>query len=122
MKWEKQEQINLGLDLGFLNDRINVTLDWYQKESKDMLMDLQMPTYMGTSGNDNSKLRAPMGNYGHIRNTGLELTLNTHPLVGNFQWDSEFQISWNKNKLIALNGHQPVRAIMGYCAMGKYIR
>ena len=63
-----------------------------------MLMDLQMPTYMGTSGNDNSKLRAPMGNYGHIRNTGLELTLNTHPLVGNFQWDSEFQISWNKNK------------------------
>ena len=39
VKWEKQEQINLGLDLGFLNDRINVTLDWYQKESKDMLMD-----------------------------------------------------------------------------------
>ena len=118
VKWEKQEQINLGLDLGFLNDRINVTLDWYQKESKDMLMDLQMPTYMGTSGNDNSKLRAPMGNYGHIRNTGLELTLNTHPLVGNFQWDSEFQISWNKNKLIALNGTAS-SAIMGYAQWGS---
>ena len=113
VKWEKQEQIDLGLDLGFLNDRINVTLDWYQKESKDMLMELQLPSYMGTSGNGNSKLNAPMGNYGHIRNSGFELTLNTHPLVGKFQWDSEFQISWNKNKLIALNGTAS-SAIMGY--------
>ena len=113
VKWEKQEQIDLGIDLGFLNNRINLTLDWYQKESKDMLMEMQMPSYMGTSGNGNSKLKAPMGNYGHIRNSGLELTLNTHPLIGKFQWDSEFQISWNKNKLVALNGTAS-SAIMGY--------
>lgn len=118
VKWEKQEQIDLGIDLGFLNDRINLTLDWYQKESKDMLMELQLPSYMGTSGNDNSKLKAPMGNYGHIRNSGFELTLNTHPLVGKFQWDSEFQISWNKNKLIALNGTAS-SAIMGYAQWGS---
>lgn len=113
VKWEKQEQLDLGIDLGFLNNRINLTLDWYQKESKDMLMEMQMPSYMGTSGNGNSKLKAPMGNYGHIRNSGLELTLNTHPLIGKFQWDSEFQISWNKNKLVALNGTAS-SAIMGY--------
>lgn len=118
VRWEKQEQIDLGLDLGLFDDRINITLDWYQKESKDMLMELQLPSYMGTQGNDNSKLRAPMGNYGHIRNSGFELTVNTHPLIGKFQWDSELQISWNKNKLIALNGTAS-SAIMGYAQWGS---
>ena len=116
--WEKQEQWDLGLDLGFFNERINLTVDWYQKESKDILMELQMPSIMGTQGNDNSKLRAPMGNYGHIRNTGLEITLSTHPLVGKFQWDSEAQISFNKNKLMALNGTASA-AIMGYAQWGS---
>ena len=68
-----------------------------------MLMDLQLPAYMGTSGNASSALAAPSGNYGTIRNTGIEISLNTHPLVGKFEWDSEFQISSNKNKLVALN-------------------
>lgn len=116
--WEKQEQIDLGIDLGFFNDRINLTFDWYQKESKDMLMELQLPSYMGTSGNDNSKLKAPKGNYGHIRNSGFEITLNTRPFVGEFEWTSEMQISWNKNKLIALNGTAS-SAIMGYAQWGQ---
>lgn len=116
IKWESQEQWNVGLDLGFLNDRISLTLDWYNKESKDMLMQLQLPSYMGTSGNASSALAAPYGNYGHIRNTGLEVTLNTHPLVGKFQWDSEFQISFNKNKLVSLSGTAAAQ-IVGY---GQY--
>ena len=113
IKWESQEQWNVGLDLGAFNDRINVTLDWYRKESKDMLMPLQLPSYMGTSGNVSSVLAPPYGNYGTIRNTGVELTVNTHPLTGRFQWDSEFQISWNKNKLVALSGTKNA-AIVGY--------
>ena len=103
IQWESQEQWNVGLDLGFLNNRINLTVDWYRKESKDMLMALQLPAYMGTSGNASSALAAPSGNYGTIRNTGIEISLNTHPLVGKFEWDSDFQISFNKNKLVALN-------------------
>ena len=118
VRWEKQSQIDVGLDIGLFNDRINLTLDWYQKESKDMLMELQLPSYMGTQGNDNSKLNAPMGNYGHIRNTGFDITLNTHPLIGKFQWDSEMQISFNKNKLIALNGTAS-SAIVGYAQWGQ---
>jgi len=113
IKWESQEQWNVGLDLGFINDRINLTVDWYKKESKDMLMSLQLPSYMGISGNVSSQLQAPYGNYGHIRNTGLEFTLNTHPLVGPFEWDSEFQISFNKNKLVALDGTSSA-SIVGY--------
>ncbi len=113
IQWESQEQTNIGLDLGFLNDRINLTIDWYKKESKDMLMPLQLPSYMGTSGNASSALAAPWGNYGHIRNTGLEISLNTHPLIGKFQWDSDFQISFNKNKLVALSGTEAAQ-IVGY--------
>lgn len=113
IKWESQEQINVGLDLGFIQDRINLTIDWYRKESKDMLMQLQLPSYMGTSGNASSALSAPWGNYGHIRNTGLEISLNTHPLVGTFQWDSDFQISFNRNKLISLSGTSSAQ-IVGY--------
>ncbi len=113
IKWESQEQINVGLDLGFIQDRINLTIDWYRKESKDMLMQLQLPSYMGTSGNASSALSAPWGNYGHIRNTGLEISLNTHPLVGAFQWNSDFQISFNRNKLISLSGTSSAQ-IVGY--------
>ena len=118
VRWEKQSQIDVGLDIGLFNDRINLTLDGYKKEAKDMLMELQLPSYRGTQGNDNSKLKAPMGNYGHIRNTGFEITLNTHPLIGKFQWDSEMQISFNKNKLIALNGTAS-SAIVGYAQWGQ---
>lgn len=113
IKWESQEQINVGLDLGFFNDRVNLTVDWYKKESKDMLMQMQLPSYMGTSGNASSALAAPWGNYGHIRNTGWEITLNTHPLIGTFQWDSDFQISFNRNKLLALSGTSAAQ-IVGY--------
>ncbi len=113
VQWESQEQWNVGLDLGLFNNRVNVTLDWYRKESKDMLMPLQLPSYMGTSGNVSSVLAPPYGNYGTIRNTGVELTVNTHPLTGRFQWDSEFQISWNKNRLVALSGTKNA-AIVGY--------
>lgn len=104
IQWESQEQINIGLDLNLLHERINLTVDWYKKTSNDMLMDLQLPSYMGTQGNASSALAAPKGNYGSIENKGVEITLNTHPLIGKFEWDSEFQISFNKNKLKSLSG------------------
>ena len=62
------------------------------------------PSFMGTSGNVSSALTAPYGNYGDLLNTGFELTLNTHPIVGKFQWDSNFEISWNKSTLQSLQG------------------
>lgn len=113
IKWESQEQWNIGLDLSLLYDRINLTVDWYKKESKDMLMPLQLPSYMGTSGNGSSALAAPWGNYGNIENTGIEVSLNTHPITGQFQWDSDFQISFNKNKLKGLSGTSNAQ-IVGY--------
>ena len=113
IKWESQEQWNVGLDLGFIQDRINLVVDWYKKVSNDMLMVLQLPSYMGTQGNTSSRLDPPYGNYGSIENAGVEISLNTHPLIGKFQWDSDFQISFNKNKLKALSGTANAQ-IVGY--------
>lgn len=114
VQWETQEQWNFGLDLGFFNGRLDVTADLYKKTSADMLMKLQLPSYMGTRGNESSQLQAPNGNYGTIENKGLELTVAGTPIAkGDFDWRSEFQISWNKNKLVALDG-QASSAIEGY--------
>lgn len=111
--WEKQEQTNIGLDLGLFHDKLGITVDVYKKISKDMLMPMQLPSYMGTSGNTSSALAAPFGNFGSIENKGLELTINAHPITTkNFSWDSEFEISWNKNKLTKLSGTSSA-AILG---------
>lgn len=111
--WEKQEQTNIGLDLGLFHDKLGITVDVYKKVSKDMLMPMQLPSYMGTSGNTSSALAAPFGNFGSIENKGLELTINAHPITTkNFSWDSEFEISWNKNKLTKLSGTSSA-AILG---------
>jgi hypothetical protein len=100
--------------LGFLNNRINLTIDWYRKESKDMLMLMQLPSYLGTQGNASSALTAPAGNYGTMRNTGLEIELKATPvLTKGFSWDTDVQFSFNKNKLVALQGTTSA-AIIGY--------
>ena len=112
--WEKQEQINIGLDLNFFQNRLNLTVDLYQKISSDMLMSMTLPSYMGTQGNGSSALAAPKGNYGTIRNRGIEITLDTHPVdLKDFTWDSNFQISFNQNKLMALDGSANAQ-LVGY--------
>ena len=112
--WEKQVQTNVGIDLNFLQNRINLTVDLYRKVSSDMLMSLTLPSYMGTQGNGSSALAAPKGNFGTIENKGLEITLDTHPVdTKNFGWDSNFQISFNRNKLVALDGSANAQ-LVGY--------
>ena len=114
IQWETQEQIDLGIDLGFFNNRLNLTIDWYKKESKDMLMKMQLPSYLGTQGNGSSALSAPYGNYGTMRNTGLEIELKATPILSKgFSWDTDLQFSFNKNKLVALQGTTSA-AIIGY--------
>lgn len=105
IRWESQEQYNIGLDLSMFDNRINLIVDAYFKMSDDMLMSLDLPSYMGTDGNPSSALAAPKGNYGSIENKGLEITLDTHPIDReNFAWDSNFQISFNRNKLLSIKG------------------
>ncbi len=121
IRWESQEQYNVGLDLGFFNGRFNLTVDAYYKRSDDMLMSMQLPSYMGTQGNGSSKLQAPKGNYGSIENKGLEITLDAHPVqLKNFSWDSNFQISFNKNKLLSLSDTENA-TLVGYGQWGDVV-
>lgn len=121
IRWESQEQYNVGLDLGFFNGRLNLTVDAYYKRSDDMLMSMQLPSYMGTQGNGSSKLQASKGNYGSIENKGLEITLDAHPVqLKNFSWDSNFQISFNKNKLLSLSDTENA-TLVGYGQWGDVV-
>jgi len=114
IRWEKQQQFNVGLDLSFLESKINLTVDAYYKRSDDMLMGMQLPSYMGTQGNGSSALAAPKGNYGSIENKGFEITLDTHPIsTSSFSWDSNLQFSFNRNKLLGLDGTSNA-ALVGY--------
>lgn len=121
IRWESQEQYNVGLDLNFFTGRLNLTVDAYYKKSDDMLMSMQLPSYMGTQGNGSSKLQAPKGNYGSIENKGLEITLDAHPVqLKNFSWDSNFQISFNKNKLLSLSDTENA-TLVGYGQWGDVV-
>jgi TonB-linked SusC/RagA family outer membrane protein len=111
--WEKQEQFNLGFDFGFIQNRITVVVDMYSKKSTAMLMDMQLPSYMGTSGNVSIRLNPPMGNFGEIQNRGIEVSLNTRPVVGKFTYENNLQLTFNRNKLLGLTG-TPAAHIEGY--------
>ncbi len=105
VQWETQQQWNLGLDLSFWHNRLNIVIDMYDKTSEDLLMQLQLPTYFGSRGNSNSALTAPMGNFGSINNKGLEISINSINIENrDFSWNTDFQLSFNRNKLVALQG------------------
>lgn len=99
LKWETTEQLDLGLDLGFLNDRISLTLDYYIKTTKDLLLSADVSA---SSGFKKATL-----NVGKLRNTGLEITLESRNIqTKNFSWNSSFNIAFNTNKILALNSGQ----------------
>jgi TonB-linked SusC/RagA family outer membrane protein len=100
IKWETSEQSNLGLDLSFFKGRIDLTVDTYIKTSRNMLMAMQLPSYMGTSGNPAFNMKAPWGNFGEIQNKGLEVTLSTQNLTEKLKWNTDISLTVNRNKLV----------------------
>lgn len=99
LKWETTEQVDLGVDLGFLNGRVNLTLDYYVKTTKDLLLDANIAASSGFS--------TATINVGKLRNKGFEVTLETVNIKNrNFTWTSNFNIAFNNNKIIALNSGQ----------------
>ena len=99
LKWESTEQVDAGLDLGFFKQRITLTADVYQKVTKDLLLNTQLPPSSGFG--------TAIKNVGSVRNRGLELTLTTKNInTENFTWTTSTNIAFNKNKLIALGEGQ----------------
>ncbi|AWW00739.1 SusC/RagA family protein [Arcticibacterium luteifluviistationis] len=98
LKWETSYQTNIGLDLGLFNNRISLALDYYNIDTKDLLLaDQSQPEYLGF------QTLASIRNVGEINNKGFEVTLNTRNVnKGDFNWDTDFNWSTNKNKVVSL--------------------
>ncbi len=96
LKWEETHTWNVGVDFGFLNNRINGSLDWYRRKSSDLLVYANYPAGSNLSNTGNINL-------GDLTNTGIEFNINTRPVVTrDFTWNSNFNIAWNKNEITRL--------------------
>jgi len=106
--WETTREFNVGLDASLLNYRLNVTLDAYQRDTDNLLLELELPR---TSG-----FGSVMENRGKIRNRGLELALNSVNVdAGTFSWSSNFNIAFNRNKTLSLGANnEPLRTGQSY--------
>lgn len=91
LKWESTAQFNLGVDFGFLQNRLSGQFDYYKKNTKDLLLNVNVP---GTSG-----FATQLQNLGKLYNEGLELVLNSQNLTGGFKWSTSLNLSYNKNKV-----------------------
>ncbi|MDR1683581.1 MAG: TonB-dependent receptor [Candidatus Symbiothrix sp.] len=100
--WEKTETYNIGLDLGFFNNRLSIGIEAFDKLTTDML--LRVPVMLSV-GLDN----APMTNAGSVSNRGVEFTANYKNKINKFRYEIGFNISYIKNKVTALGtGNEPV--------------
>jgi len=110
VQWESQNQANIGFDATILNQRVDLTVDAYQKNTKDMLVPMSVPITTGYSD-----VFVPFINAGEIVNKGIEISVTSHNVKGEFYWDTEFNISFNKNEVKSLNDTIPmVRGDVGF--------
>ena len=93
-KWEQSIQTDIGVDFGFLGNRITFTADYYNKVTSGMLMSMQVPGYAGDS--------APVGNVGNMSNSGLEMDFSYRDNYGDFSWSISANATYNRNRLTKL--------------------
>ncbi|GAB3331524.1 TonB-dependent receptor [Larkinella ripae] len=113
LRWEKSTQFDLGLEFGFRNNRINGQIDFYNKITDDLLLNVPQPAINGFS--------TIARNIGSLRNRGVEFSITSQNLVGAFRWSTNFNISFNRNKVTKLNV-SPIRAnsrFLSYVTEGK---
>jgi len=94
LKWESTTQRNIGLDVSVFKGRLNATVDVYSKTTKDLLLNRTLPGYTGFS--------SIIDNIGSVENKGVEIGISGDPVVGVVKWNSGFNISWNRNKVLEL--------------------
>ena len=92
--WEKSSQTNLGLDFSLFRGRIRFETEYYVGKSVDLLLNVQLPRITGYD--------RQMQNVGQVENKGMEFQLTTRNFVGEFEWTTDFNISFNRNKVLQL--------------------
>ena len=96
LKWETTKQTDIGIDMALLNSRILFTADYYYKKTSGLLLNSPVPASSGYT--------SALKNIGDLENKGFEFQLTTKNVVGKFQWSSDFNISFNKNKILNIAG------------------
>lgn len=103
IKWETTATWNVGFDLGFLNNRFTAAIDWYLRDTRDLL------AHTPAKGQQTSDYVTT--NIGKLRNYGIEVTLGGKPVVTNdFVWNTGVNVAWNRNKITKLNQGVPMAA------------
>ena len=98
LTWEKTDQFNIGLDLSLFDSSVNLTIDAYKKRTKDLLQNVRLPVSNGYTSR--------VDNFGEVENKGIEFSLNTNITdTPDFSWNISTNLSFNRNKLIALNSN-----------------
>ena len=100
LKWETTAQLNIGFDLGLFQNRITLALDYYDKQTKDLLLDRPLPESSGHS--------SITQNIGKVENKGFEFSLSTVNFDGDFKWTTIFNLSANRNKVKKLYNGEPI--------------
>ncbi|UAY56201.1 SusC/RagA family TonB-linked outer membrane protein [Arachidicoccus terrestris] len=101
LKWEKTRQFNLGLDFNFWQNRVSASVEYYRSITQNLLLNVPIPDITG--------FNTQLTNVGKVRNSGLELGLQTKNLTGELSWDSHFNLSFNRNKVLQLGpGNTPL--------------
>ncbi len=132
IKWETTAQYNAGIDFGWFNNRLTLTVDYYYKKTRDLLQQVKIPSHTGFT--------SMMRNSGNVTNKGVEFTLGASPIDSkDWHWNLNANLSFNKNTIGGLNGDQyaeklwdgadnvfiqrngcPIGAIYGYVEEGFY--
>lgn len=103
VQWEQQKQGNIGIDATLLDQRVDVSVDAYLKNTDRMLVPMVVPVSTGYSD-----IYVPSINAGSMENKGIELTVNTQNLTGELKWNTSFNVSYNQNKVISINDTIPM--------------
>lgn len=104
LKWESSYQTNIGLDLGLFNNAVSLSLDYYNIDTKDLIIaDSSQPQFLGFLN------AASLRNVGEVNNKGFEINLNTRNISNeNFTWTTDFNWSTNKNEFVTLLNGQDI--------------
>ncbi len=97
LKWETSEQLNIGVDFGILDNRVNGSIDYYKKDTKDLLLALPLPTSSGFA--------SVLQNVGSVKNSGIELLVGVGIInQQDLSWDTSFNITTSNNEVVDLGG------------------
>jgi TonB-linked SusC/RagA family outer membrane protein len=94
LTWEKQNSFNVGIDVSIFNNRINLTADYFKSNNHELLLNVYVPQITG--------FNTSLQNIGEVENKGWEITLNTLNLTGPFMWNTDFNLSTFRNKVLKL--------------------